>query len=415
VTAMAAPKSLRVLVSAYACEPGRGSEPGTGWAWACAAAERHEVWLLTRSNVAAQIEAALERAPRPRLHPVYLDLPPWVRRCKRGQLGIHWYYPLWQLAAFRVGRGLHRRVRFDLAHHVTFASDWMPVGVAYLGVPFIWGPVGGATATPWRLWRWLGWRGCLTEAQREVATRLARRLFARPAARRAALVVAQNHDVARAFRDAASLVVEPHVAIQPPAGATTPDRQPRPDDGGRRHAVYVARLLGWKGIRLAVAALAHPAAAGWTLDVYGVGPEAGPARRLAHRLGVADRVRFRGHRDRQEILTTLSWADALLFPSMHDAGGWAVAEALSLGCPVVCLDRGGPAVVVGAREGVKVPVTGDVVGGLANGLSSLGGRIPPVGRWTAARLPSLLDRWYGQVVERRPAAAADGHPALAEP
>jgi glycosyltransferase involved in cell wall biosynthesis len=413
---MASQSGLRVLVSAYACEPGRGSEPGTGWAWACAAAEHHEVWLLTRSNVAAQVEAALERAPRPGLHPVYLDLPLWVRRCKRGQLGIHWYYPLWQLAAFRLGRKLHRRVRFDLAHHVTFASDWMPVGVAYLGVPFIWGPVGGATATPWRLWRWLGWRGCLTEAQREVATRLARRLFARPAARRAALVVAQNHDVATAFPEADSLVVEPHVAIQVAEQATTPDQRGRPPAGGRRRALYVARLLGWKGVRLAVAALAHPAAADWTLDVYGVGPEAGPARRLAGRLGVADRVRFKGHRDRQEVLAALSSADALVFPSMHDAGGWAVAEALSLGCPVVCLDRGGPAVVVGAGEGVKVPVTGDVVGDLARGLSSLESRIPPVTRWTAARLPSLLDRWYTQVLGRRPAATTpDSRPAAAEP
>jgi glycosyltransferase involved in cell wall biosynthesis len=105
----------------------------------------------------------------------------------------------------------------------------------------------------------------------------------------------------------------------------------------------------------------------------------------------------------------------LLFPSMHDAGGWAVAEALSLGCPVICLDRGGPAVVVGAGEGVKVPVTGDVVGGLARGLSSLEGRIPPVVRWTAGRLPSLLDRWYGQVVERRRAAPAADDRAVADP
>jgi glycosyltransferase involved in cell wall biosynthesis len=406
---------LRVLVSAYACEPGRGSEPGTGWTWACAAAERHEVWLLTRSNVAPRVQAALERAPRPRLHPVYLDLPPWVQRWKRGQLGIHWYYPLWQLAAFRLGRELHRRVGFDLVHHVTFASDWMPVGVAYLGVPLIWGPVGGATATPWRLWRWLGWRGCLTEAQRELATRLARRLFARPVARRAALVVAQNHDVATAFRNASRLVVESHVAIQVAEEAAAAAATGRRAVDGRRRAVYVARLLAWKGIRLAVAALARPEAAGWTLDVYGVGPEAGSARRLARRLGVADRVTFKGHRDRQEVLAALSSADALLFPSMHDAGGWAVAEALSLGCPVICLDRGGPAVVVGAGEGVKVPVTGDVVGGLARGLSSLEGRIPPVVRWTAGRLPSLLDRWYGQVVERRRAAPAADDRAVADP
>ncbi len=34
--------------------------------------------------------------------------------------------------------------------------------------------------------------------------------------------------------------------------------------------------------------------------------------------------------------------DVLLFPSIHDEGGFVVAEALAAGLPVVCLHRGGP-------------------------------------------------------------------------
>ncbi len=34
-------------------------------------------------------------------------------------------------------------------------------------------------------------------------------------------------------------------------------------------------------------------------------------------------------------------ADVLLFPSLHDEGPMVVAEALSIGLPVICLDRGG--------------------------------------------------------------------------
>ena len=50
---------MKILVSAYACEPGKGSEPGAGWLWARAAARRHEVWVLTRANNREAIEAAL--------------------------------------------------------------------------------------------------------------------------------------------------------------------------------------------------------------------------------------------------------------------------------------------------------------------------------------------------------------------
>jgi glycosyltransferase involved in cell wall biosynthesis len=384
---------MRVLISAYACEPGRGSEPGAGWAWARAAAERHEVWLLTRTDFAASIERTLAAEPglRKHLHLVPLDLPAWLVQRRRGEVGDRWYYPMWQVAAWRVASILHRQVHFDVAHHLTFGSDSMPAGVAWLrGLPLVWGPVGGSGGPPWRLWRWLGWRGFLFEVSREVGTRTNRRLFGRPVARRAALVVAQNNDVAHAFRAARRVVVEPHIAVEGMSTSRVDGRR-----AGRR-AVFVARLVPWKGARLAVACLARPAAAGWHLDLYGTGPDADNVRRLADRLGVADRVTFKGQHPRTEVLAALDTADALLFPSMHDSAGWAVAEALSRGCPVVCLDRGGPAVLVGPGEGVRVPVRGDVVGELAHALASLPGRIPPSDRWAPARIPGLVTSWYEQ-------------------
>ncbi|AST06080.1 hypothetical protein AF2641_03890 [Anoxybacillus flavithermus] len=41
----------KVLLSAYACEPNRGSEPGVGWNWAIELSKKgYEVWVLTRAN-----------------------------------------------------------------------------------------------------------------------------------------------------------------------------------------------------------------------------------------------------------------------------------------------------------------------------------------------------------------------------
>ena len=387
-----------MLISAYACEPDAGSEPGAGWAWTRAAALDHEVWVLTRRNLADQIELARQREPFLRLHPIYLDLPGWVLRAKRGRAGIYWYYPIWQFLAWQTGRRLHRAVGFDIAHHLTLAMDWMPAGVAFLrGVPTVWGPVGGVTGAPLTLWRWLGPRGCLVELSRELLTRGARRVFGRSAARRAALVVAQNHDVADAFRAAGQVVVEPNTAIRDQDAALLPWRAPVTPGAGPRRAVFLGRLLPLKGPGLAIAALAEPEARAWTLDIYGAGPELARLRRLAERLGVSDRVVFKGYRPREEALAALAEADAMLFPSMHDQAPWAVAEALSLGCPVVCLDRGGPAVLVGSGEGAKVPVSPSVTRDLARALAGLDGRMAPVTRWSERRLPARLSDWYGLV------------------
>ena len=78
---------LKILLSAYACEPGRGSEQGVGWNWARQMAKEHEVWVVTRANNRMPIETALAWDPLPNAHFVYYDLPRWARRWKRGPFG----------------------------------------------------------------------------------------------------------------------------------------------------------------------------------------------------------------------------------------------------------------------------------------------------------------------------------------
>ena len=160
---------LSVLLSAYACTPGAGSESGKGWNVALAVAEHHDVWVLTRSSNRAAIEAALAAAPVANLRFAYFDLPRWSRWWKRGGRGISTYYYLWQLGSRAAARRLHGEVGFDLAHHVTFARYWAPSGVASLGVPFVWGPVGGGESAPAAFRSRLGARGRALEWLRDAA------------------------------------------------------------------------------------------------------------------------------------------------------------------------------------------------------------------------------------------------------
>ena len=56
----------------------------------------------------------------------------------------------------------------------------------------------------------------------------------------------------------------------------------------------------------------------------------------------------RGWRERDDVLKVMAEeADVLLFPSLHDEAGLAVAEAAAIGLPIVCLDRGGPPIIAG--------------------------------------------------------------------
>ena len=389
----------RVLISAAACGPCEEPEASAGWAFAKAAAENHDVWVITRPRFRAEMDADLAAHPelQGHLEVVHLDLPPWVQRLRRRSWDLYWYYALWQWALARVARRLHRRVGFDVAHHITFANDWLPCGLNRLrDVPIVWGPVGGAsTFSFWRMRRWLGRRGLVGEVLRTMLTGAPRRLWGDPVARRAAVVVAQNPDVATRFDFARRVVVEPNAVMDSPAEVAVPHEV---GEGEPRTAVFVGRLIGWKGARLAVATMAHPGAAGWRLRVYGEGYDREGLEQWVAQHGLSDRVEFMGHRPRAEVLAAYRSADAMLFPSMHDQAGWVVAEASSVGCPVVCLPLGGPPVLAGPN-GFVASLEGDVVANLAEQLDAAGrsGGTPHT-RWDRARLPALVDAWYAEAL-----------------
>ena len=71
-----------ILISAYGCEPDKGSEPGAGWNWAVEVAKRHKVTVLTRANNRCSIEKELQVNPRPNMSFIYYDLPESIKKYK---------------------------------------------------------------------------------------------------------------------------------------------------------------------------------------------------------------------------------------------------------------------------------------------------------------------------------------------
>lgn len=371
-------RRLKVLVSAYACEPGQGSEPGVGWRLALELAQRHDVWVLTRANNQPVIEAALAGRARPTPQFLYYDLPRWASWWKSGGRGVQVYYYLWQLGSRAVAARAHRRIAFDVVHHLTFGRYWSPSGVARLGPPFVWGPLGGGETTPMPFRPGLGPRGGRYEALRDGARAVGERdPLVRRTAAAATITIASTRDTAERLRSIGcrdvrlllQMGVDPAEAdalreapAATPAGNGTPghgDAGVRtPTDAERDTSIGFAtlgRLIPWKGVHLAVEAFARADAPGSTLTVIGDGPQLPDLRTLAARLGVADRVAFLGNLPRQEALRRLRGADVLVHPSLHDQAPAAIFEALALGKPVVALDIGGPGQQVGREVGFVVP------------------------------------------------------------
>lgn len=402
---------MRILAFAYACAPGEGSEPGAGWVWSRMLASVGDTWVITRANNASAIEAELPLVPEAgRLHFVYVDLPKWARFWKRGQRGVRLYYLLWQILAVRRARRLQRELRFDLAWHLTLANAWLGSLAPLTGLPFVYGPVGGGVRVPWRLAPALGVRGMAYELMRTGARATGR--YVNPAARlawrRADLILVQSSETARwlprAYRERTAIF--PNLALEDPNGV-----KPRPNAGGRPPtALFAGRLLPWKGVSLAIRAVAL--LPDWRLLVAGDGVDERRLRSLARRLGVGSRVEFVGWISRDCLHRLMREdADVFLYPSLHDDSGWVVGEALSCGLPVVCLDRGGPPELA-ALAALVTPSTGGtrrVVSSLAALLASgaLPGREASHERARVWSLEARTDRLRELVTRRLPIGVSD--------
>ena len=105
--------------------------------------------------------------PIPQLEFVFVPSSRWERVYRYPML----FYPLynrWHRRAYKIARNLHARLPFDLAHQLTFCGFREPGYLWKLGVPFVWGPVGGVQNFPWRFLPAAGMVGGIREAIRNV-------------------------------------------------------------------------------------------------------------------------------------------------------------------------------------------------------------------------------------------------------
>jgi glycosyltransferase involved in cell wall biosynthesis len=348
---------MKILMSAYSCEPGKGSERGVGWNVVREVAQHHEVWVLTRPDESKEaIEAELAIRPIPNLHFVYFTLPFWQDSLRWGQSGaIQLHYYFWQIQAYFVGKKLHQEINFDAVHHVTFVKYSCPSFLSLLPVPFIWGPVGGGESAPWAFWSDFNWKNKLYEVARLVSRSIGELdVFTRMTAQRSAIAYATTVDTA----DRVGKLKAPWVQIYSAIGLLPEEMaqlaQCPPPQNAPVRFISIARLLHWKGLHLGLRAFAEANLSTAEYWILGEGAEMNRLKDLALNLGIAHQVKFFGLLSREEVLTKLGDCSILVHPSLHDSGAGVCLEAMAAGRPVICLDLGGPAAQVNSETGIKV-------------------------------------------------------------
>lgn len=350
---------MNILLSAFACDPEEGSEAGVGWAWACQLAELgHDVCVITRLYHRQAIEQSLSSNHRPHLRFIYVDLRhvPWYIP----GFGVYLYYFAWQLKIFLLVNRLVNLKTLDCIQHLTYGSYRTPFLLSWLGIPSIFGPIGGGETTPFRLTKGMSFGSKVSELGRILFNALNRfNPIAELVYRRSTLILVTTaetlHIVPLRYRSKCK--IQPAVTI--PQVDLYPVRVAKSSKA--RRAIFVGRLLEWKGAHLAIEALAiaRQSVPDMTLTIVGYGKCEDKLRSLAKDKRVESGIEWVPRITREHLMNVYdSHLQILVFTNVRDAGGTVVLEALSRGVPVICLRLGAFGSIVDSSCGASVEVDG---------------------------------------------------------
>jgi glycosyltransferase involved in cell wall biosynthesis len=352
----------RVLMSAFACEPGRGSEQEVGWRWALEMSQWFDVTVLTQTRNRPGIERELKKGlPADRsLHFEYFQLAEPIYRMKSRFDPLTWpYYAIWQWVMLRAAGRLHKESPFDLAHHVTFVSFRIPIWLKKLDIPVVFGPVGGADKAPFNLLgRGFGFGIKCKEILRNAMTDIGAgvlRVFP-PLTQRQGYCLAATPSMAEIFeRLKFPNEVFPAIGID-----LAPPQEAVSAASGRIRFLFVGRFHPLKGTHLLLEAYARAGITGAQLTLIGGGADESRLLQLAKQLGIAEQLTWTGKLPREELAKFYQNHDVLVAPSLYESGGLVALEAMAQSMPAIVLDVGGHSVSVIDDCGVKVSPEGKV-------------------------------------------------------
>jgi len=360
---------MRILAIAYACNPSLGSEEAVGWRWTHNAKPEHHVSVICAQFHQPAVECAAHRANTnpPAFH--FIQPRPWHYRpaglwrlIERSTLKplMNLAYQSWLRDAFKLATRLHRQHRFDLVHLITYVGFRFPGTFYQLDIPFVWGPIGGLENTPWQFLPSMGPAGAAYYAGRNVVNTLQKRLLPGPKkafAKAAACggIIAATEGIRREIEKWYGHQSEVIPEVGPPATIADDFQRRSPDEPLR--LAWSGRHDAGKALPLLLRALAElPRQTPWNLTILGQGPDTAKWKRLADRLGLADRCTWTGWLPRDVAVSRLHAAHLFVITSLKDLTSTVLLEALSQGLPVLCPDHCGFSNVVTDACGIKLPI-----------------------------------------------------------
>ncbi|PJJ08301.1 glycosyltransferase involved in cell wall biosynthesis [Flavobacterium sp. 1] len=347
-----------IVATCYAVNPYKGSEDGMGWNFVYQIARFNKVYAITRENNQESIEKYMSQNPDSvysNITFLYFDLPYWMRFWKKGGHGDMLYYYMWQIGIVRFIK--NKNIQFDIAHNVNFHNDWTPSFLYKLGKPMVWGPVGHHPIIPEQ---YLKFASVASKFKNSLAWLVKKFLWKwspslNKTIKKANHIWCMNKGVPSVLKlKNENFSIFPSVASEDFYIDAIPKKE-------NFHIISVGRFVTLKGFDLAlhsfsafINSLTISERKICKLTLVGSGPEKKLYKKIIIQNNIQAYVEIIEWIDRSELMKLYEKSAVFLFPS-HEGAGMAVAEALSFGLPIICLENEGSGQYIDSSCGFAIP------------------------------------------------------------
>ncbi len=350
---------LSILINAYACSPGMGSEPGMAWNWCVNLAKYCELHIITEGEFRDKIEAVLPTLPQGQnMHFYYNPVSEEVRRMcwNQGDWRFYKYYKEWQWKTYLIAKDICTKKRIDVLHQLNMIGFREPGFLWKIeGVPLVWGPVDAKEMFPVEYLEGAGLKAKLfirlknriTKWQLQHSKRVAKMI------EKAAVVISASSNSQQSFKKYfgidSPLINETGCYVK---DETPTERQPK----DTFDLLWVGKADFRKQLSLAIRAVAAARHPDLRLHVVG-GGDVSEYENEAETLGVNDLCVWHGAVSHDEVQRIMRQSDLFFFTSVAEGTPHVVLEAIGNSLPVLCFDTCGQGDSVDETVGIKIPLT----------------------------------------------------------
>lgn len=362
----------KILVMAYAISPSRGSEYAVAWNFVKHMSKENDLTVIygmsdNHMGETYTLENYLQKHEMPHVRFIAVKPNKWTNLLnwpnKHNILVYTFYYAFafWHKQAYKQVKELVKQEHFDLIHFVGPIGYREPGYLWKLGIPYIWGPIGGANNIPYQLMKRMPFSGKVKLTFRSIANTIQfyTKIRLKKALNHTDILLTATSENQYKFKTRYN---KESICIPENCISRLEDIMPRVcsakySDNPYFRFIIIGRLDANKSVGIFLEALTHVHnKQKIKVDIVGDGPLKKRLEKYAIENNLNDRITWHGQLPREQAIKIFNSAHLHIITSASEGNPTTIWEAMSYGVPTMSFDHCGMHDTLCDRCGIRIPI-----------------------------------------------------------